>query len=110
MKQGDVVDLQVYPHPLTVAQRATLVEAKRALGVDVMVRTVPAVPGGGGVVLAFGVVPPFACSYAPVSSGSADGLRDALSACLGFTEDSRVVSMAGWLSHTMGARVVEVAS
>lgn len=81
----------------------------RLLGTDELVQPNTAVAGSPGRVLAYGIPPDFASDYALVNSSTTDeGLDAALRHVLGIQNHPKGVTMAEWLSRTMGVDVREV--
>ena len=105
-----MLELAIHPLPLTPERRDALTEAKLLLAGAPKIMPVQAQPGAGRI-LAF-ETPPFAPweGYALVSDKtSTEALAEALGWAVGFVErDSRVTSMAGWLSKVFGQKVAEV--
>lgn len=118
---SDVRPLPLWPHDLNAHRpvgdtsdwnhwRAYLLrQAKAEISTPFQVRTEGAVPGGPVRVLAFGLLPPFACESVLISPENVfkpESVRKALEVYFTADEDHpNVISHARWLSIQMGVQV-----
>lgn len=105
----DIKPLAVYPRKPSGDVLEALKTAKANLHTSVKISPENAVPGSPGRILAIGEKPNFLCDYAFVANPTVDSLQQALSWCLGLTEDARGITIVRTLREIFGEGVTEVA-